>query len=150
MENNFKSQADYFKNGDLIKGKTIGSSMLPLFRDSMDIVTVKKIVDKPRVNDVLLYSNTDSNGLVLHRLVKIADDGFVIRGDNCFANETNVKYEDIIGVMSGFERNGKYFDCKRSFAYKLYVIYIRFSYPIRKLIAKVKRFLIKLKRRAAR
>lgn len=147
MENNFKSQTDYFKNGDLIKGKTIGSSMLPLFRDGKDIVTVKKIADKPRVNDVLLYRNLTANGLVLHRLIKITDNGFVIRGDNCFANETDVKYEDIIGVMAGFERNGKYFDCKKSLAYKLYIIYIRLSYPVRKLAVKAKSFLIRVKNR---
>lgn len=145
MDNNF----DYFKGNSKIRGLAVGNSMRPLLRDKKDIVTVRKIEGKLKVNDVLLYRKSGSDDLVLHRILKITDKGLVIRGDNVYYKETDVTPDRIVGIMAGFERNGKYYDCKKSKIYKLYVIYIRLSYPIRRLFRKFKSFIKIIKNKAA-
>ncbi len=141
MEQNSRLIEEYYKNGDEIFGLTVGESMYPLFRSDKDVATVKRLSDIPKVNDVLLYKIPNDDKLVLHRLIKLTENGMVIRGDNCYFKETNITFDDIIGVMTSFERNGKYYDCKTSKAYKAYIIYIRLSYPIRRLLHKFKSFI---------
>lgn len=146
MDCEFKGCTDYFKNGDEIKGLTVGNSMYPLFKNERDIVTVKKMVEKPKKNDVLLYKKSNGDGLILHRLLKITDDGMIIRGDNQYVKETDVTFDRVVGVMTSYERKGKYYECDKSKAYKAYVIYIRLSYPIRRLLHKFKSLIIRIKR----
>ncbi len=39
---------------------------------------------------------------VLHRIVKIMSEGYIICGDNCINLETDVTDEQIIGKLEGF------------------------------------------------
>lgn len=138
MENNFKNDAEVFKTKDEITGLTVGNSMLPLFRNNKDIAVVKKITEPIKVNDVLLYRKKNkADEYILHRLIKITDGGYVIRGDNTYFDETNVTDDDIIGVLSAFYRNDKYYECDKSIKYKIYVVFIRLSYPARRLLRRV-------------
>ena len=148
MENNFKNAHEVFKTSDEIIGLTVGISMLPLFRSDKDMAVVKKINRPLKVNDVLLYKKAGTdNEYILHRLIKIKKDGYVIRGDNLYINEYNVTENEIIGVMVGFHRDGKYYECDKSFKYKLYVIYIRISYPLRFVYKKIRPILSRIKRK---
>lgn len=79
--------------------------------------------------DVVLYRRAGNNQLVLHRLIKIAGDGFIMCGDNEFTKE-KISRGQIIGIMSGFTHNGK----KRSqkgIGYKLYVFLWTTPKPIK-------------------
>jgi len=145
MDTNFKNAKQLLEQEGVISGLTVGKSMLPLFRSDKDIAYIKKIEGKLRVNDVLLYRKKSTDEFILHRLIKITKDGYIIRGDNRFVNEFNVTDGDIIGVMTAFERNGKYYDCQKSVVYKLYVLYIRSSYPFRRFFKKIKSFFYLLK-----
>ena len=136
MSNNFEVAKGVLKeNGELI-GMTSGKSMFPLFRDNKDRAVIVPISQKLRVNDVLLYRKVTTNELILHRIVKIKNGNPILRGDNLYFNETRIPADDILGVMKGFYRNGKYYDCKKSLSYKLYVFFLRASYPIRYLFKK--------------
>lgn len=146
MDANFENGCAIEESGE-VKGLTVGNSMLPLFRSKKDIVTVTRNYGELRVNDVLLYRKKGTDDLILHRLLKITDNGFIIRGDNRFSKETNVTPDDIVGVVKSFERNGKYYDCETSKAYKAYVIYIRASYPLRRLLHKFRSFIKVVKRK---
>ncbi len=136
------------QNGELI-GITSGKSMLPLFRSGKDKAVIIPLVTSPKVNDILLYRKKTSDDLVLHRVIKITDNGPVLRGDALYRNETDIPSHYILGVLKGFYRNSKYYDCQKSVTYKLYVIYIRASYPLRYCINKafslLKRIIRKLK-----
>ena len=145
MDINFKNAKSQIAQNGEIRGVTVGNSMFPLFRNNKDVVTIKKIDSNLKVNDVLLYRKKTTDEFILHRLLKITEDFLVIRGDNRYSKEF-VAHEDIIGVMASFERNGKIYDCNKSFIYKLYVIYIRTSYPFRRLLRKIKSFFSILKR----
>lgn len=145
MDTNFKNAKLLLEQNGEISGLTVGNSMLPLFRSDKDIAFIRKSDGNFKVNDVLLYRKKATDEFILHRLIKITKNGFVIRGDNRYSVETDITNDDIIGVMKGFERNGKYYDCEKSRAYKLYIIYIRVSYPLRRFYKKIKGFLNLLK-----
>ena len=85
----------------------VGVSMLPLLRQGKDLFTVrKKDAARCRVGDVVLYRRPPDQ-YVLHRIVAVRPDDYVLLGDNCVARETGIRDEDILGVMTGFVRGGK-------------------------------------------
>lgn len=145
MDTNFKNAKSQLEQFGEIRGRTSGRSMLPLFRDNKDIAIINSVSGNYKVNDVVLYRKKTTDEFILHRVLKVMDEHLVIRGDNRYSKEF-ISYEDIIGVMVSFERNGKHYDCEKSFSYKLYIIYIRVSYPLRRLLKKIKSFFVLLNR----
>ncbi|MBQ4119000.1 MAG: hypothetical protein IJD45_01250 [Clostridia bacterium] len=123
------------EKGELV-GTTSGKSMYPLFRNGKDRAVIVPLPQKLKVNDVLLYRKPATNEVILHRIIKFKDSNPILRGDNLYFNETQIPTDDILGVMKGFYRNGKYYECKKSLSYKLYVFLLRISYPIRYLFKK--------------
>ncbi len=106
-----------------------GVSMMPLLKQGRDLFTlVPKGDDRCKKYDVVLYKNR-AGSYVLHRIIKVRPDGYVIRGDNTYHNEYR-KDEDIIGVMSSFVHNGKN-GTVDGFWYKVYVCLNQLSYPVR-------------------
>lgn len=134
---------------------TVGISMQPMLRQHRDIVVIKRVDGKLKKNDVPLYKRTGRDKLVLHRILKVTNDGYVIRGDNLYTKEYDVKDGDIIGVLKAFYRDGKYYDCEKSRKYKTYVFFMRVSYPLRYIwkfklrpfLGKIKRFILAQKSR---
>ena len=123
------------QNGEII-GVTSGNSMKPLFRSGRDKAVIVPLSKDLCVGDVLLYKNKSDNQVNLHRVIKISKNGPVLRGDSVYYKETDIPKQDIIGILKGFYRDGKYYDCKLHKGYKLYVYYILASYPIRRLVRK--------------
>ena len=84
-----------------------GVSMLPLLRQGKDLFTVReKGSERCKVGDVVLYRRPPDQ-YVLHRVVEVRENDYVILGDNCVRRETGITDDDIIGVMTGFVRGGK-------------------------------------------
>ena len=87
--------------------RMVGVSMLPLLRQDRDLFTVEKKGNaRCRVGDVVLYRRPPDK-YVLHRVVKVCADGYDILGDNCLAKEHGITDADIVGVMTGFVRDGR-------------------------------------------
>lgn len=133
---------------------TAGVSMYPMLRQGKDIVVVKQVGSGLKKHDVVLYLRNHGTKPVLHRIIRIRRDGsLVIRGDNTYKNELDISREDIIGVLVGFYRGGRYIDCERSRAYIIYVCLMRAFYParwmwhraIRPTLSKIKRFVLNKK-----
>ncbi len=95
---------------------TSGVSMLPLFSDRRDRIVIKPVSERLKKYDVPLYRR--GNKLVLHRVIKVKEDHYIIRGDNCVEREL-VKDEQIVGVLTEFYRKGKKHTAE-DFGYKLY------------------------------
>ena len=57
-------------------------------------------------NDVVLYYQA-ADRYVLHRIVGVGPAGYVILGDNCVTYERDVPFEDVLGVLVSFVRDGK-------------------------------------------
>ena len=136
------------QNGECISS-TSGFSMYPMLRHRKDMVVIEK-VDRPlKKYDVPLY-RMPSGKLVLHRILEVRDDLYVIRGDNLYQKEYIPK-EYIIGVLKSFNRNGKQYICNESKAYRAYICFSILSYPLRyfwkkllrPLLSKIKHLIFK-------
>lgn len=132
------------RSGKLIY-TTVGVSMNPLIKQDRDLSIIEKPKGRLKKFDVALYKRANGQ-YVLHRVVKVLEDGYVILGDNCCSKEYNIKESQILGVLTSLVRNGKEIDLN-SFGYKLYVRARYAHYPVRVIIFKTKRFLRKLIKR---
>ena len=77
----------------------VGDSMRPLIRQDMDILIIEKY-------DVPLYKR-DSGQYVLHRILKVRPNDYVICGDNRYCKEYGITDRHIIGVLTAVVRDGK-------------------------------------------
>lgn len=82
-----------------------GKSMLPLIKEGRDTVTITKPCGRLKRGDVALYKR--SNGqFVLHRVIKVCTDEYLMCGDNQAIPESGITDSQIIAVVSKFKING--------------------------------------------
>ena len=123
--------------------KTRAFSMHPLLKEGRDLVTIRTFEGRLKKYDVPLYRRRDG-GYLLHRIIGVKDDHYVIRGDNTFVKE-HVPDKELVGVLVAFKRKGK--DCTvDSRGYRLYAKVWNFIYPVRWLAHKCIRFCGRIKR----
>ena len=99
-------------------GPTAGVSMLPMLKNRRDTIVVAKKTERLKPLDVALYKRGEA--YILHRVLKVTDTGYIIRGDNCYSDE-NVPEEDVIGVLVEFFRKDKHIVCASDKKYHRYV-----------------------------
>lgn len=115
----FNSIKDVLDKTGMYTGLTMGISMKPLIHQQRDNIIVVKNKDRLKKYDVPVYI-TPSGKYVMHRIIEVHDDHYVIVGDNLL-NREYVTDDMICGVLVGFYKNGKhYVDCQNSKLYKLY------------------------------
>lgn len=107
---------------------TVGVSMYPMLRNRKDTIIVTSCKERLKKYDVPLYRRGEE--YVLHRILEVREDSYVIRGDNCIQKEYGIKQEQIIGVLTGFYRGEKQVDMN-SFTYKCYSRIWPALYPMR-------------------
>ena len=123
------------KNGSLTYSN-VGVSMLPLLRQGRDLFTVEKKTDKRcSRGDVVLYKRPPS-AYVLHRVIEVRENDYVILGDNCIAKEYGIKDADIIGIMTSFARNGRDHSVHDP-GYRFYTSMWLFTMPVRLFLKKL-------------
>ena len=114
----------------------VGFSMMPLLRQKKDIIEIhRKKPGRCRKYDVVLYKRNGK--YILHRILKVLLDGYIIAGDHCTFIETDIKDENILGVMTKVMRNGKAITPDNIF-YKLYVHVWCDFYPARMYLIRKK------------
>ena len=128
-------------------GMTSGVSMLPMIKSGKDVVVIRKKGKRLGVFDVALYKRSE-NTYVLHRVIALTDTGYIIRGDNCYENES-VDENSVIGVLETYFKGEKQVDLGG----KKYLNYVKkriSNYPVRKFFyvtkQKIKRALKKIVR----
>ena len=133
MTNTFEQVLD--RDGYLVY-TNVGCSMMPLLRQRRDVIEIrKKAPGRCRKYDVVLYKRGDR--YILHRIIKVLPDGYVIMGDHNTFKEYDVTDDMILGVMTRVVRDGKSITTT-DWRYKLYYhIWVDF-YPIRVFILKCK------------
>lgn len=136
--NEFTSIKEILDKTGKYTGLTSGCSMEPLIHHKKDNIIVVKNEGRLNKYDVPVYV-TPSGKYIMHRIVKVCDDHYVIVGDNMLTKEY-VTDDMICGVLVGFYKNGKkYVDCKNSLSYKLYSKIWVALLPIRPIILFFKR-----------
>ena len=81
-------------------GLTMGTSMKPLIHEQRDNIIVVKNKGRLKKYDVPVYV-TKQGKYIMHRIVKVCDDHYVIVGDNLIKKEY-VTDDMICGVLVGF------------------------------------------------
>ena len=79
--------------------------------------------------EIPLFVRTDGK-YVLHRIVGLGTEGYIVRGDNQLGREYPVWYSQVIGVVAGIWRDEKYLSCDH-FRYRLYCRLWAGGYPFR-------------------
>lgn len=121
---------------------TVGFSMYPLLKNRRDNVLIRPKEGKLKKYDVPLYKRGDK--YILHRIIKVTDKGYIIRGDNCDNKEFDITDEKIIGVLTALWRKEKFFTVD-NFIYKCYSRFIVFFHPVRMLYKSARYYLSRVK-----
>lgn len=116
--NNMKEIEQVLETEGVFVSTTVGTSMYPMLRNRRDTIVVKKAVGRLKKYDVPLYKKGDS--YVLHRIMEVLPDSYIIRGDNCDQKEYGITDDQILGVLEEFYRNDKKVSL-HSWKYKAYV-----------------------------
>ncbi len=133
----FKTFEELLSQDGYLVYTNVGGSMLPLLRQRRDIIEIrKKGPGRCQKYDVVLYKRGDK--YILHRILKVLPEGYIIAGDNNTFLETDIKDENILGVMVRVIRNGKSITMD-DWKYRLYVHLWCDCYPARMLILRLKR-----------
>ncbi len=98
-----------------------GTSMNPLLHEGEDTVVIVPKVGPLRRFDVPLYRRENGQH-VLHRVMRVEQDGYVLCGDHQLEWEHGITDEMVLGVMDGFFR-GKRYVKTTNFGYRLYVFF---------------------------
>ncbi|MBQ3762465.1 MAG: S24/S26 family peptidase [Clostridia bacterium] len=83
----------------------VGISMLPLLRQRRDIIEIRPLHGRAKKFDVVLYKA--GNKYILHRVLKVCPDDYVICGDHNIWREYGITDAQILGVMTRVIRDGK-------------------------------------------
>ena len=123
---------------------TVGISMRPLLRTRKDSIEIRPVQGRLKRLDVPLYRQGDK--LILHRVVAVKPDGYVICGDNCLVREENVTDDQIVGVMTAFYRGNRYHSVDER-GYRLYAKIWVALFPVRRPFMWLRRCLGAIKHR---
>lgn len=77
-----------------------GNSMWPFIKNRSQTVIIEKVKSPLKKYDVVFFKRADQS-YVLHRIVQVLENEYVVRGDSLDYLE-KVNNEQIIGVMTGF------------------------------------------------
>lgn len=131
---------DILEENGLYIGTTAGVSMYPMLRNRRDTVIITRTDDRLNVYDVPLYKR--GTQYVLHRIVEVRPDSYVIIGDNCITKEY-VKDDQILGVLTGFYRGEKQIDMQGK-GYRVYTKIWCALYPVRVAYKKLRHWAVQL------
>jgi signal peptidase I len=114
-----------------------GDSMAPMLYHRRDKVCIIKASGK-QLNkyDIPLYVRKNGN-YIIHRIVAVKERGYVTMGDNQVVKEYPVISSQVIGVVKGFWRKGKYVSCD-DLRYRIYCRFWNYGYPLRRLFLRGK------------
>lgn len=99
----------------------VGDSMMPLLRQNRDLMVIEKRPEgRCRKYDAVLYKRPATGAYVMHRILKVREDDYVLCGDNRWYREYGVKDDWILGVLTAVIRDGKQISVK-NWKYRLYV-----------------------------
>jgi len=105
-----------------------GWSMLPMLHNRKDRVTIVPVSGEEKRGDVILYLR-DNGRYVLHRILRVKKDGYILCGDNQFFTE-RVRKDQVLAVVTGFTRNGKQYGTDHK-GYRAYAFWWVALHPVR-------------------
>lgn len=125
---------DVLQQEGVFVSTTVGTSMFPMLRNRRDTIIVKPYEGRLKKYDVPLYKR--NSNYILHRIIEVRPDSYVICGDNCVQKEYDISDEQILGVLTGFYRGSRQVNMD-GWKYKAYVRVWCAMYPVRKVCKRV-------------
>ena len=125
--------------------RNAGTSMNPMIREGRDILVIRPADGKLKRLDIPLYKR-DSGEYVLHRIIRIRKDGYVLCGDNRYRPEYGVQDRQVIGVLSAVVRDGRE-EPVGSFKWKLFAYVWTLLFPARVVAGKSRTVLRRIKKK---
>lgn len=126
----------------------VGTSMMPLLRQGRDVMEIrKKGEERCKKYDAVLYKVRGR--YILHRILEVRENDYVIVGDNCFRKEYGITDQQILGVLTGVVRDGRHISVTDR-KYQCYVHLWCDFYPVRAAILYTKAQLGRVKGKIAR
>ena len=120
----------------------VGVSMRPLLRQGKDLMVIrqKHPQERCRKYDAVLFKRANGQ-YVLHRVLKVRKDDYVICGDNCIGKEYGITDEQILGVMTQVVRGGRKQRIieENDYLYRCYVHLWCDFFPLRALLLRCRR-----------
>jgi hypothetical protein len=122
---------------------TVGMSMRPFLRSGEDLMIIEARKDgRCKARDVVLYRR-NSGKYVLHRIMAVRKDDYVLCGDNCWSLEPGIRDDQILGVLTAVIRDGKRREVSDK-SYRAMVFAWWLLYPIRACVIYIRNLAGKL------
>lgn len=119
LMNNSTYEEQLALHGQLVY-TNVGDSMLPLLRENRDLMVItRKNPGRMKKYDAILYRRPNGK-YIMHRILKVRKDDYILCGDNRWQREAGVKDDWILGVLTAVVRDGKEISVK-DWRYRLYV-----------------------------
>lgn len=126
---------DVLREEGIFVSTTVGVSMFPMLRNRKDTIVVTPYEGRLKKYDIPLYKR--GADYILHRIIEVRPDSYVICGDNCIKKEYGITDEQILGVLTGFYRGSKQMNMS-GWRYKCYVRLWCSLYPLRKIYMRLR------------
>ena len=82
-----------------------GFSMTPFIRDG-DVITLAHLPAKLFAGDVVAFMEPCNRRLTVHRIIKVLQAGYLIKGDNATEPDGVLEHSSLIGHVVRVERHG--------------------------------------------
>lgn len=93
--------------GSSIRLRARGYSMDPFIKDG-DVLALSPIAaGKPKFGDIVAFKLGEKTKLVIHRVIQTSADSCLVKGDCCSEPDGRIPQKDILGLVSGVERDGR-------------------------------------------
>ena len=94
---------------EIAEGKSVcfkvkGSSMFPLLRNDKDEVCLSPLTETPEKMDIVLFRFKGKH--ILHRIIDVKDDTYIIQGDGIYMSSEYCKKQDIVGIVTSLHKAG--------------------------------------------
>lgn len=126
--NKVKQIEEVLKTEGVFVSTTSGVSMYPMLRDRRDTIVIRPATGRLQKYDVALYKR--GTAYILHRVLEVRPEGYVIRGDNCDQKEYDITDAQVLGVLTEFYRDGKRINMA-GWGYQTYVRIHHLFFPLR-------------------
>lgn len=130
---------DYLKEHGKLIYTNVGDSMEPFICQGRDLLVIVPQKGRLKKYDIPLYKR-DSGQYVLHRVVRVRENDYVICGDNRWGLEKGITDRHIIGVLSAVIRDGKEIPVN-SLRCRVYARVWYLLYPVRALVLRAGSFI---------
>lgn len=121
-----------------------GTSMLPTIKEGRDQVLLTSVPEKLKKYQIILYKRKDGT-FVLHRIVRIKGDTYVMCGDNQYILEVGIRRDQMLGMVCGIVQDGETIDPESKEQRRKAAVWVE-TRTLRKKLIRVRGYLSKIKR----